>query len=139
MTQQTKVTEHTLLVHPLDMERLSHDLNEAVHKNHPEDKQTYKARARLAITLEPRPAMFDFECVGQTQEPFEIAVYGEGIENGKRYCECIPRYAFTMPLDKLKAYTKEPQTLVDFMGDNYRPNHHRIGVNIKSWLEYFNK
>lgn len=138
MNTMVKLTEHTLIVNVLDMEKLNHDLNDAVHSNHPEDKQIYKARARLALVTEPKLGVFDYECVGQEGDTYELAVYGEGEENGNRYFEAIPRYAFKVPINWLQKYIKEVKTLVEFMGDNYRPNHHRIGNNIRSWLKYFN-
>jgi len=139
MTQQTRLTEHTLLVQALDMERLNADLTEQIHKAHPETSdKTYSILGSLAIVTEPKLAMFDNECIGTTSEPFAIEAYAEWTSDGIKHGECMPSYGFNVSLAELQPYVKGTKTLAEFMGNSYRPEHHRIGANIREWLRYFN-
>ena len=140
---KTRLTPETLMVYEIDTEKISRECNEAIHKKSPDEKYTFSILKGLAITLDP-PAIFSSECAGRASEKYELDIYGEVYNaEGKLVAgECFPRFSRPVNVkDLVENYSLGQMSLKDFMTkhNNWRPEHHRVGANIREWMRYFNK
>jgi len=142
MESKQRYTPETIMVFPLDMEKLNKTINKFFHEKggkFPADV-TYNARGILALMRHPKLCILNDEFVGQDiGDKITFYVYESWErERGHTWFSCLPSQEISMPIKELEVYLKESTSLAEFTKER-RGYNSRIRANEAEWIKYLNK
>jgi hypothetical protein len=136
-------TPETIKVYPVDKDKLSAELNEEIHRQHPEIPVTkiFSVRSHQAIIREPKLCLIDDEFYGfevkDNKIGFEI-YWEEKIDDNRREAGCFPAYEVNLKLADLEDYLLPPVTLAEHTKERRNYNA-RIQRNEYEWIKALNR
>jgi hypothetical protein len=141
-----KYTTETIQCQPIDTAKLNHDINESLHKAHPEFSaiKEFGIRGKYAIVREPKLALIDEEfCGNDIKDTLEFDIYSQELitePNGNKHgtIGCFPEYREKLSLAEIEPYLMPTVSLAEFSKERRKYNG-RIISNENAWLDHFNK
>jgi hypothetical protein len=141
-----KLTAEAIQCQPIDTVKLDHDINENLHKSHPEfpANKVFSVRGKFAIVREPKLSLIDEEFCGcDLTDRVELGIYSEEMitePNGNKHgtVGIFAEFEERLTLLELEPYLLPLVTLAEFTKGR-RGYNGRIKANENEWMRHFNK
>ncbi len=140
MVTKQKHTAETIMVYPVNVDKLNKAVNEHFHKDNPNPNITFDISGNYALAREPILALIDDEFIGNdVTDTVTLSVYKETKQvSGSIIGSCFPDKTILLTLAELAQYLDSPISLAEFTKKR-RGYNSRIISNEATWMRHFNK
>ncbi len=139
MATKQKYTPETIIVLPVNKEKLDRDITDRFHAEGKPADVTYSTRGKVAIIINPLKCLIDEEFIGNeiTEETITFPIYESGTKESGGWFSMFPTCEVPFKLIDLNAYFNDPITLAEFTKAR-RGYNGRIRGNEGEWMEFLN-